>query len=213
MVELSEIQAKLHTLYEVLNVELLDKRNRGDKEDGFDPSDPNLLEMIGYGLDKRIYSWRGSDVLKLAGTLSTRLFAKYVLLEVKVEQGGESYSRVYLRGFEGKYRAHIGPATDFLEEVTSRVGDLFQMPSFWPQDENKKPPKPVTHLAFENNGVKLTISVLGGGEYVIEGSVIHTYGSSEDFGPVPSQYTGKLEEMLSLLTKREQYKGFEIQVE
>lgn len=176
-----ELKEKLEGIDQLIDEALLEKFNGADS-----PSPGEGLES-----------------LKITGDES-----RYLLLEVKLEYGGNEYTQLYLRGFEKYNMAHVGIALVFMREVEQIAQGHLSFPNGWPKNEHRKPEKSMT---VKRRGVKLTITGLGGGLYKLKDKAVEVYGISfGGFGPVPRGYQQQVRDMLGQLVQREQYKGFRV---
>lgn len=132
--------------------------------------------------------------------------SRYLLLEVKLEYGGQEYTQLYLRGFEKYNMAHAGIALVFMREV-KQIANPLRFPRRWPKKEYRGPEKSMT---ANKRGVKLTITVRGGGYYRLRDNTIEVSGCSESFRVVPEDYQQKVKDMLGQLVQRKQYAGFTV---
>lgn len=198
-----EVRECLETIDHVLNAKVYDQAVAFDKGEGFDPDaeevDDNLRDSI----------WLSSIPLyKKTGEKT-----KYILLELRLEDGEREYSQNYLRGFERAVGSHPSLAELFLREVRSQVGDNLELPRMWPWINRAIDNNWERSVTAENDGLKLTITVVGGAIYDLKDGCINLMGYSMAFGAVPYDYQDKLTQMLGILVQKNVYDGFEINQE
>ncbi|MBI2139116.1 hypothetical protein HYU13_05995 [Candidatus Woesearchaeota archaeon] len=195
----NEIQQKLLTLDQVLNVENLDFANQMDRKEGFDPSREFSDEEL------RHFTSRGPVALKKTGAER-----KYFLLEVAVAVGGKNFSRLYLRGFDYSSMGHKDIGETFLrEELLPVLKGYIEIPFSWPAEKIALETWPYKVIRLEQNGTKFTIKGVGGGRFDLRENRINLRGESMDFGPVPHEYQERLKALFGLLCQKPAYQGFQ----
>ena len=195
-----ELQRRLGTIDSVLNEEEMDDRNTYDIQwRQFNPSLSYTPDELG-----RLFC-RGIEALKKSGQV-----ARYILLEVILKRDGEIHSRLYLRGFESRTEVHSALADAFLEkELKTVLSPPFELPREWPYQIVEGDTVYDKTIAREHGGLNLSISVIGGGKFKLEGGMINLGGDSFYFGRIPLQYQDKLKELLDQLIQKPAYRDFQ----
>ena len=198
-----EVKEKLRTIDAVLNEEQLRYWDEIDINEGFDPDKDYTGEEL-----KKI------DPYGLESTKKTGKQKKYLLLEVTLKEGDNAYKEWYLRGFDHPGFGHQYIAQDFLrKDLIAVLSEDFEIPRSWPEVGEVLREKPVRDIVLENDGVKLTITAVGGGQYDLKDQKINIRGLSKGFGPVPVGYQDKLSELLELLVQKPPFHGYQINIE
>lgn len=193
-------QAKtaVESLDTLMNERVLSRLNSSDREErGFEPSKTYSSQEL------RDASWEGSEALKITGRDS-----KYLLLEVRIEEGDRQYNKFFLRGFErGFSLPHVGLAEEFLRELQKGMS-FSELPSEWPSTLQYETRIYERQVNSETDGVRISVFVCGGGKYDLQNRYITLKGESDAFGPVSVQHQRTLHELLSQLVERPAYQGF-----
>ncbi|MEK6967604.1 MAG: hypothetical protein AABX51_03160 [Nanoarchaeota archaeon] len=135
---------------------------------------------------------------------------KYLLFEVSLEKGGESYTANYLRGFEKEYILHSIIGHGFCEELGDSFPE-FNIPKRWPNNP-RDDRRQIRDLVFEQDGLKLVVSGIGGGKYDLNNGSIIIHGKSEGFGPIPDNYVDKLRDLLEQLIQKPAFEGYQVAI-
>lgn len=167
------------------------------------------LESIDQVLNEIEFNTLGSDKSKSAEYLKRSGEAShYILIEVSIEEEGQPpFRQLYIRGFEGKSRAHIEVVDGFRKEMA----ELF--PNFFHDNDRHWPfayGGPASEMKLRRGKADITIKVVGGGKYSLTENSIQLSGSSLAFGRIPNDYAVKLHELLEVLVKKPQYSGYSI---
>jgi len=196
------VKQKLRTIDTVLNEATVEYANRLDVKSGFDPAREYTQQELD-GLAEK-FLW-GPEAFKRTGKES-----KHLLLEVKLTDGTNLFSHLYLRGFDYITESHALVANEFLDkDLRPTLGEYFEFPFSWPSRPHidAKTPRIVES---EKDGLKLTVTAIGGGKFDLKNNQVNLKGSSMDFGPVPTQYQEQFRAMLGLLVQKPTYRGFGI---
>ncbi|MDO8740994.1 MAG: hypothetical protein Q7J54_05485 [Candidatus Woesearchaeota archaeon] len=200
---IEELKHKLESIDSVLNEESMKSSNELDIKRGFNPSqsytDKELAKFYPSGIE--LFKKKGDE-------------SKYLLLEVKIEKGADTYAKQYLRGFDMPLPSHPVLAEQFLrEELEPVLAPNFKLPDRWPQigkpinDEWEKT------VISEYDGIKLSISAVGGGKFDLKNNSINLREKSRSFGPVPLKYQDRFNELINQLVQRPAYNGFKVNFE
>lgn len=195
-----ELRTKLNSIDAVLNEEGMNSINALDRNRGFDPTKEYTPEEL-----KKLYP-SGLEALKKSGGES-----RYLLLEVRLEDEGSQYTKLYLRGFDVPINAHPALADRFLiRELQPVVTPPFELPTRWPYTTRGMNYDYDSAITRESGELKLTVSAIGGGMFDLKNSRINLRGSSMAFGHIPQPYQDKLSELLGQLVQRPAYNGFQV---
>ncbi|MBI2559078.1 hypothetical protein HYW20_07190 [Candidatus Woesearchaeota archaeon] len=138
---------------------------------------------------------------------------KYLLLEVRLKEGGNEFAKLFLRGFDYPMYAHPIIAEYFLRnEVTPSLTSNFKMPDRWPLKDKSFDQYERT-VKSESEGLELTIFAVGGGKFDLKNNGINLRGYSQAFGSIPRDYQERFKELLQQLVQKPTYNGFQINFE
>jgi len=196
------VQQKLRTIDTVLNEATVEYANRLDVKSGFDPAreytQQELNELAGKFLC-------GPEAFK-----RTEQDGCYFLLEARLIDGNNLFSHLYLRGFDYITESHALVAGTFLDkDLRPTLVEYFEFPFSWPSRPSIDTKTPRT-VESKKDGLKLTVTAIGGGKFNLKNNQINLKGRSMDFGPVPTQYQEQFMTMLGLLVQKPTYQGFGI---
>lgn len=198
-----ELKHKLDSIDSVLNEESMKSSNDLDIKRGFNSSKNYTDEEL-----KKFYP-SGIELLKKKGAES-----KYLLLEVKIEKDADTHTKLYLRGFDVYLPSHPVLAEQFLtEELEPVLATNFKLPDRWPQIGDPKYDKWEKTVISEHDGIKLSISAIGGGTFDLKNNCINLREKSRAFGSVPPAYQDKFNELINQLVQRPAYNGFKVNFE
>lgn len=190
------VQQKLRTLDTVLSDSLLELGSSVDRGNGFDPQRTYTESELA-----RIHPF-GPEAFQRTDNES-----RYLLLGVTLDGNGQTFSEVYLRGFDFIINSHPTIATAFLQhDLAPFLEGNCEVPLSWEQSGQPFPRK----IGMEFDGLTLTVTGLGGGKFDLRDKRINTKGSSKKFGPVPAQYQEQFRAMLELLVQKPAYQGFQV---
>ena len=139
--------------------------------------------------------------------------ARYVLLELRVEGEGKEFVQNYLRGFEKSRDYHLFIVEDFLDEIKSKVGNCFKLPISWAETCTPDIFGCNREVVAQNDGLRLTITVVGGALYDLKNNCIISRGESDSFGPIPAEYQSTLLDLSNILIQKEPYTSFKFNQE
>ncbi|TAL56937.1 MAG: hypothetical protein EPN86_02405 [Nanoarchaeota archaeon] len=197
-----DLREKLESIDSVFNEERYELGNEADRRNGFDASKDYDQKKLSSIAERA----RGMDAVKKLG-----IERKYLLLQITLEEGENKYVNFYLRGFDEASGSHASLGENFLnDELRNELGDIFELPYIWPSVGY--PREAVRDLVFEHDGLKLTVSGLGGGMYNLRDGKINLHGSSLGFGSVPTQYQERFAELLQQLVQKPAFQGYQVNV-
>ena len=200
-----ELRNKVSTIDSVLNKEFANRMDALDIRNGFDPS-----KDYGYGSSiscvcRELEKFHGVEASK-----KTCHPFDYLLLEVKLMKEGDEYSNLYLRGFE---YLRDGPgiiAGEFLrEDLKPILPSQFELPTQWPVTKGRRDLYS-RHVTREVEGLVLSITPRGGGNFSFEGNRIDILEACHQFGVVPSEHKERFKELLQQLVQKPAYNGFQV---
>ena len=201
-----DIRDKIGSLEPVFNESLFTQGNGMDKIE-IDPA----RKYTDY-TDRELKSFAdrlwGVEARKVTGAE-----AKYILIGIKLEGNNQTYETKFLRGFDLTPFSHSVIGEVFLGTLRDAIGKYFDIGTDWPEEGKGLNARTVPDIVFEKDGMKLTVTGIGGGKYNLRNGKLNVYGKSLDFGPVPKSHHDQLRELLGSLVQKQPFQGYEVNME
>jgi len=196
-----DIKDKLMSIDPVFDESLFKFGKRMDKRKEIDPA----KEYTDRELEDLANKIWGIEARKVTGAE-----AKYLLIGIKLEYEGQTYEAQYLRGFDFTPFSHVVIGQSFLNALRDTVGEFFEIGRDWPEKVEDMNTRAVREIVFEKDGMKLTVTGIGGGKYNLRDGKLNVYGDSQDFGSVPNLHQDQLRKLLGEVVQKQPLKDYEV---